>query len=195
MSEAYINDRLKQHMEIFERISSYDELQSKIMQLGDAIIKALSEGGGVYLCGNGGSAADAQHIAAEFSCRFYKNRAGLNAEALTCNSSALTAIGNDFTFDFLFERQLQAKARKGDVFIAISTSGSSPNIINALKYARSNDIVSVLFTGDKGRLPEEAVADYIIDIPSEVTPRIQEAHIFVGHILAEYVEDKMFPNN
>ena len=144
------------------------------------------------MCGNGGSAADAQHIATEFVSRFYTERPGLNAEALSVNTSSLTAIGNDYSFERVFARQLEAKARPGDMVIGISTSGSSGNVLEALRYARNNGIFSVLLMGGFENPKLNEAADDLIKVPSLITPRIQEAHIFIGHVMAEYVEHKMF---
>lgn len=148
--------------------------------------------GGIFLCGNGGSAADAQHIATEFISRFYRERPGLNAEALSVNTSTLTAIGNDYSFERVFARQLEAKAHPGDMVIGISTSGTSRNVLEALTYAKNNGILTVLMMGGFENPELDEAADYIIRVPSLITPRIQEAHIFIGHVIAEYVEYRMF---
>ena len=163
-----------------------------VMEIAERIIEILQCNGGIYLCGNGGSAADAQHIATEFISRFYKERPGLNAEALSVNTSTLTAIGNDYSFEKVFTRQLEAKAHKGDMVIGITTSGTSKNVIEALRYAREHDICTVLLMGGYENPELNNVAEYIIKVPSLITPRIQEAHIFIGHVIAEYVEHKMF---
>lgn len=189
---GYILKRLDEHAEVFKRIASDTEIMGGIMEIGDMIVSVLQNGGGIYLCGNGGSAADAQHIAAEFVSRFYRERPGMNAEALSVNTSILTAIGNDYEYGRIFARQLEAKAKAGDMVIGISTSGTSKNVLEALKYARGNGIISVLLMGGFDRPELKAAADYIIKVPSSDTPRIQEAHIFIGHVIAEYVEDKMY---
>ena len=190
--DYYFAKRLEAHMGVFQRIASDREFMGNIMEIGDKIINSLENGGGIYLCGNGRSAADAQHIAAEFVSRFYKERPGMNAEALSVNTSTLTAIGNDYEFDRIFARQLEAKAKSGDVLIGISTSGSSKNVMKALEYAKNNGILAVLLMGGFERPELKAVADYIVKVPSTDTPRIQEAHIFIGHVIAEYVEHRMF---
>ena len=162
------------------------------MQVAEEICGLLSQGRQLFLCGNGGSAADAQHIATEFVSRFYKERPAMNAEALTVNTSTLTAIGNDYSFERVFARQLEAKATEGDMLIAISTSGTSKNVLEALRYARKNGIRTVMLMGDH-EVPElKELCDYVIKVPSKITPRVQEAHIFIGHTMAEYVEHKMF---
>ena len=190
--EHYFYQRLQEHADIFKKIASDRELMSSVMEVAEKISSIFWNNGGLYLCGNGGSAADAQHIATEFVSRFYKERPGLNAEALSVNTSTLTAIGNDYSFERIFARQLEAKAKEGDMVIGISTSGASKNVLEALQYARQNGIISVLLMGDYEYPQLEHRADYIIRVPSKETPRIQEAHIFIGHVMAEYVEASMF---
>lgn len=188
----YFFRRLEEHTNIFKKLASDCVLTNMVMEISDKIIEILQNKGGIYLCGNGGSAADAQHIATEFISRFYKERPGLNAEALSVNTSTLTAIGNDYSFERIFVRQLETKAHEGDMVIGISTSGTSKNVIEALRYARKKGIHSVLLTGGFENSEYNDVADYIVKVPSLITPRIQEAHIFIGHVIAEYVEHKMF---
>ena len=146
-------------------------LTNQVMEIGDRIIEIFNNNGGLYLCGNGGSAADAQHIATEFISRFYKERPGLNAEALSVNTSTLTAIGNDYSFERVFARQLEAKANAGDMVIGISTSGSSKNILEALQYAKEHDIKTVLLMGGFENPQLDDMADYIIKVPALITPR------------------------
>lgn len=188
----YFYSRLDEHACIFKRLASDQRLLDAVMKVGDKIISVFENNGGIFLCGNGGSAADAQHIATEFVSRFYKERPGLNAEALSANTSTLTAVGNDYSFERVFARQLEAKARAGDMVIGISTSGTSKNVLEALRCAGKNQITTVLMTGGAQASGIEHVADYLIRVPSLTTPRIQEAHIFIGHVIAEYVEHKMF---
>lgn len=188
----YFFRRLEEHTHIFKKLASDQELTNKVMEIGDKIIEIFNKNGGLYLCGNGGSAADAQHIATEFVSRFYKERPGLNAEALSVNTSTITAIGNDYSFERVFARQLEAKAKAGDMVIGISTSGTSKNIMEALHYAREHEICSVLLMGGYENPELDDVADYVIKVPALITPRIQEAHIFIGHVIAEYVEHRMF---
>lgn len=190
----YFYRRLEEHTDIFKKLASDQELTGNIMEIGDKLITVFQNNGGLYLCGNGGSAADAQHIATEFVSRFYKERPGMNAEALSVNTSTLTAIGNDYSFERIFVRQLAAKAKSGDMLIGISTSGRSKNILEALAYAKQNGIISVMLTGEFENPELEDKADYILRVPSLITPRIQEAHIFIGHVIAEYVEWRMFGN-
>lgn len=188
----YFFRRLEEHTNIFKKLASDQELTGTVMEISEKIISILQNNGGIYLCGNGGSAADAQHIATEFISRFYKERPGLNAEALSVNTSTITAIGNDYSFERIFARQLEAKAHKGDMVIGITTSGTSKNVLEAMRYAGKNGITSVLLMGGFEDPELDGVADYVIKVPSLITPRIQEAHIFIGHVIAEYVEHKMF---
>ena len=188
----YFYQRLKDHTDIFKKLSTDRAVTDTVMKIGDEIIEIFNKGGGIFICGNGGSAADAQHIATEFVSRFYKERPGLNAEALSVNTSTITARGNDYSFENIFARQLEAKAKPGDMVIGISTSGTSRDIVEALNYAKKNQIKSVLLMGCNADPKITGSADYIIKVPSLITPRIQEAHIFIGHVIAEYVEWRMF---
>ena len=154
-------------------------------------IDCMLAGGKVLLAGNGGSAADAQHIAGEFVSRFAFDRPGLPAMALTVDTSILTAIGNDYGYEHLFARQVQANGKKGDVFIAYSTSGTSPNILNALKESRKSGLVSIGMTGNRGGSMLE-LCDYLLVVPSKDTPKIQEGHLVLGHILCGLVEKALF---
>lgn len=191
-SQKYVYRRLENHINIFKKIATDLELMNKVISIGDNIIEIFNNGGGIYLCGNGGSAADAQHIATEFISRLYKERPGLNAEALSVNTSTLTAIGNDYCFEKIFARQLEAKAKSGDMVIGITTSGRSKDILEAFGYAKKKGISTVLLTGWHDLTDIDTQADFIIRIPSKITPRVQEAHIFIGHVIAEYVEWRMF---
>lgn len=188
----YFYQRLEEHENIFKKMATDQGLMDAVMGIAGEILELLSKGRQVFLCGNGGSAADAQHIATEFISRFYRERPAMNAEALTVNTSTLTAIGNDYSFERVFARQLEAKAKPGDMVIGISTSGRSKNVLEALRYARKNGIVTVMLMGDH-EVPElDGLCEYIVKVPSKITPRVQEAHIFIGHSIAEYVEHKMF---
>ena len=156
--------------------------------------ECLSNGGKVLLCGNGGSAADAQHIAAELSGRFYYDREPLFAEALHVNTSYLTAVANDYSYDEVYARLVKAKARKGDILIAISTSGNSVNVIKALQTAKEIGVLTIGLTGiSGGKMNNRSLCNFLFRVPSNDTPRIQEAHILIGHILCELVEQKLFP--
>ena len=188
----YFYQRLEEHEDIFKKMASDRELMDMVMGIAEEVLVLLRREGQVFLCGNGGSAADAQHIATEFISRFYRERPAMNAEALTVNTSTLTAIGNDYSYERVFARQLEAKARPGDLLIGISTSGRSKNVLEALRYAKRQGIKTVMLMGEH-QVPElEELCDYIVKVPSKVTPRVQEAHIFIGHTIAEYVEYKMF---
>ena len=176
-----------------EMIAATDDILSVISDAADAVILAFRSNGKVMLAGNGGSAADSQHIAAEFVNRFYFDRDGLPAIALTTDTSVLTAIGNDYGFDRVFARQISTFGNKGDVFIAFSTSGTSVNIIEALKECRLKDIKTIGFTGSSGGKMNE-LCDFLIRIPSAETPRIQEMHILIGHIICSIVEGAIFGN-
>lgn len=158
------------------------------------LVDSLSSEGKIHFCGNGGSAADAQHLAAELSGRYYYDRPPLNAEALHCNSSYLTAVANDYGYEFVYSRLVEAVAKQGDVLIAFSTSGNSINILNAIRQASSQGVVTIGFTGAIGGAMADS-CDLIIKVPSEDTPRIQEIHILIGHIICELVEQRIFPKN
>lgn len=155
------------------------------------MVASLRQGGKIHFCGNGGSAADAQHLAAELSGRFYFDRAPLNAEALHCNTSYLTAVGNDYGYDLIFSRLLKGTAKKGDIIVGISTSGNSQNIINAFEVAGEMGVSIIAMTGETGGKMKD-YADVLLNVPSKDTPRIQESHILIGHIICELVETEMF---
>lgn len=162
-----------------------------VAEVGQIMTQSLRLGGQVFFCGNGGSAADAQHLAAELTGRFLKERSSLAGIALTTNTSAITAIANDYSYEEVFSRQLEGCGRAGDVLVGISTSGSSGNVVRALEAARKRKLVTVGLTGKKGGKVASA-AEYPIRIPSDETPRIQEAHILTGHILADIIETELF---
>lgn len=156
------------------------------------MVTSLKNGGRIHFCGNGGSAADAQHLAAELSGRFGYDRPPLNAEALHCNTSYLTAVGNDYGYDIIFARLIQGTAKKGDVLVGISTSGNSQNILNAYETARAMGLKIISLTGATGGKMKD-FSDILLNVPSTDTPRIQESHIMLGHILCQLVETEMFP--
>jgi D-sedoheptulose 7-phosphate isomerase len=158
----------------------------------DAIVNCYLNEGKVLFCGNGGSAADAQHLAAELSGRFYYDRAPLNAEALHVNTSFLTAVGNDYSFDEVYARMVYAAGKPGDILVALSTSGNSPNILKAAAAAREKGLIVVGMTGKSGG-KLNPLCDLLLNIPSTDTPRIQESHITLGHIICELVESELFP--
>ena len=164
---------------------------SRIETAAEIITTSLRNGGKIHFCGNGGSAADAQHLAAELSGRFYFDRPPLNAEALHCNTSYLTAVGNDYGYDFIFSRLLRGTAKAGDVIVGISTSGNSKNILNAFEVAKEMGVKIIAMTGETGGKMKD-FADILLNVPSTDTPRIQESHIMIGHIVCELVETEMF---
>lgn len=170
-----------------------ETLLNAIEKVVDAVTNAFQSGKKVYFCGNGGSAADAQHLAAEFSGRFYIDRKALPAEALHCNTSYLTAVGNDYSYDVIYSRIIDGVGMPGDVLIGLSTSGNSKNIIKAFESAREKKIITVGLTGTSGG-QMKSLSDHLINIPSTDTPRIQESHILAGHIICQLVEEKIFSN-
>lgn len=190
---SYIKEHFKDSINTKEKILQDENLLSLIREVALECIKAYKNGNKTILAGNGGSAADAQHIAAEFVSRFYFDREGLPSIAITTDSSILTAIGNDYGYERLFARQIEAQAKKGDIFIGISTSGNSANIIEALKMCKSKGVISVGLTGESGGKMRD-LCDYCIKVPSNKTPRIQESHILIGHIICAIVEEELFDN-
>jgi len=168
-----------------------EELLASILKAVNLIEHALKNGRRIYFCGNGGSAADAQHLAAEFSGRFYTDRKALPAEALHCNTSYLTAVANDYSYDVVYARLIDGIGNSGDVLIGLSTSGNSANIVKAFETAREKTITTIGFTGITGGLMKE-LSDILINVPSADTPRIQESHITVGHVICQLVEEKYF---
>lgn len=187
----YIGNQLAETQRVMSSMLTDQVLQSLLTDAVTVCINCLQQGGKILLAGNGGSAADAQHIAGEFISRFAFDRPGLPAIALTTDSSVLTAIGNDYGYEMLFARQLQAHGNKGDVFIAYSTSGESANILLALKEARFRGLTCIGFTGNKGG-SMRALCDYLLEVPSADTPKIQEGHLVLGHILCGLVENAIF---
>lgn len=186
-----IRERIQSSIAVKQAILSDEDLLRRTEAVALCIIKALRDGHRVLFCGNGGSAADAQHLAAELSGRFYFDRAPLNAEALHCNTSYLTAVANDYGYEHIYSRMINGSCSRGDVLIGLSTSGNSSNILHAFETARAIGVTTVAFTGaGGGRL--KAIADYLINVPSDDTPRIQEAHIMLGHIVCERVEHAIF---
>jgi len=183
-----IAHQMQLHQEVLER--SIDEIQSYIYTACVLITDTLAHGNKVLLCGNGGSAADAQHIAAELTGRYKTERRGLPGIALTTDTSALTAIGNDFGYDKVFERQVEALANKGDLLIGISTSGNSANVLKALQKAKSMGCRTIGLSG-RGGGEMNTLCDINIVVPSDDTPRIQEMHILIGHIMCQSVDDAL----
>ncbi len=178
-------------IDVKQLVLQNDELLKTVNDCVAVIVNAFKNGNKVLFCGNGGSAADAQHLAAEFSGRFYTDRDALPAEALHCNSSYLTAVANDYSFDVIYSRLIKGTGKKGDVLVGLSTSGNSKNIINAFEAARANGMTTIAFTGMTGG-DLKRLSDYLINVPSTDTPRIQESHIMLGHIICQLVEEQYF---
>jgi D-sedoheptulose 7-phosphate isomerase len=170
------------------------ELQKTIGHCVETIVTAFKNGNKVLFCGNGGSAADAQHLAAEFSGRFYTDREALPAEALHVNTSYMTAVANDYSYDVVYSRMVQGIGKKGDVLVGLSTSGNSTNIVKAFETAREKGMITIGFTGATGGRMKN-ISDLLINVPSTDTPRIQESHILLGHIICQLVEEQYFNNN
>ena len=168
-----------------------DKLMQTVGDCVNIIVSAFQNGNKVLFCGNGGSAADAQHLAAEFSGRFYTDRDALPSEALHCNSSYLTAVANDYSYDVIYSRLIKGIGNKGDVLVGLSTSGNSKNIINAFKVAKDKGMTTIAFTGSTGGALKDH-SDQLINVPSKDTPRIQEIHITLGHIICQMVEELYF---
>lgn len=188
-----IKQRLAESIEVKQRIIEDTPLLDKIQQATSTIIDRIKTGNTIYFCGNGGSAADAQHLAAELSGRFYFDRDPLSSEALHCNTSFMTAVANDYSFDMVYARLLKGIGQKGDVVIGLSTSGNSKNIINTFDIAKEKGIYTIALTGCNGG-KMKGIVDICINVPSNDTPRIQESHITIGHIICEIIEDTLFVN-
>jgi D-sedoheptulose 7-phosphate isomerase len=191
--KSRINKCIKSAVENYTHVLQDDILQEKIQKIAIKSIAAFKDDKKMLLCGNGGSASDAQHIAAELSGRFYADRPPLYAEALHVNSSYMTAVANDYGYEATYTRLVEAAGRKGDVLLGISTSGNSPNVVRATQKAKEIGMLTVGFTGkDGGKMKD--ICDIMICVPSVDTPRIQEAHILIGHIICQLIEEEMFPN-
>lgn len=187
----YIKSHFEDSIQVKNQILQDKALIELIQKVALITTNAYKNGFKTMLAGNGGSAADAQHIAGEFVSRFYFDRPGIPSIALTTDTSILTAIGNDYGYDRLFARQVQAQGVKGDIFIGISTSGNSTNIIEAIKVCKEKEIISIGLTGQSGGKMAD-LCDYCIKVPSNCTPRIQESHIVIGHIICAIVEEEIF---
>ncbi len=190
MENNHIQKILLASAEVKHNIANDETLVEIIRKAADAIVRCFQQGGRVYFCGNGGSAADAQHLAAEFSGRFYKDRAVLPSEALHTNSSYMTAVANDYGYDEVYARIAGSFSSK-DLLVGLSTSGNSTNIVRAFEVCRSKGILTIGMTGTGGG-KMKSLSDLWIGVPSNDTPRIQEAHITVGHIICQLVEETMF---
>jgi D-sedoheptulose 7-phosphate isomerase len=191
MLNDLVLDRIQRSIEVKQALLKDGSFREQVTRAALEIVKSLRAGGKILFFGNGGSAADAQHLAAEFTGRYLKERRALPALALHGNSSAVTAIGNDYGFDLVFARQLEAFGKEGDVAVGISTSGNSRNVLRALEVAKSKGIFTVALTGGSGGLMKK-LADCTLCIPSQETPRIQECHILTGHIICEIAEEMLF---
>lgn len=186
-----IKDIIEESIAVKKLVLANEEMIANIDKITNATVDALKKGHRVYFCGNGGSAADAQHLAAEFSGRFYLDRDALPAEALHCNTSYLTAVANDYSFDVIYARLIKGLAHKGDVLFGLSTSGNSPNIVKAFETAREKGVITAGFTGEGGG-KLKVLSDYLFAVPSKNTPRIQESHIMIGHIICQLAEERYF---
>lgn len=187
-----IKESIKESIETKQKILKDPVLLKTIDDVANACTTAFCNGNKVLFCGNGGSAADAQHLAAEFSGRFYYDRPPLPSEALHVNTSYLTAVANDYSFEEVYSRIVRGSGQEGDVLIGLSTSGNSKNVIRAFGTANEMGMLTVALTGASGGKMKE-VADFLINVPSDDTPRIQESHIMIGHIICEIVESSLFP--
>jgi D-sedoheptulose 7-phosphate isomerase len=187
----HIKKIIGESISVKKKILMDEVMMNNTIQVVQEIVKAFKDGKRVYFAGNGGSAADAQHLAAEFSGRFYTDRQALPAEALHCNTSYLTAVANDYSYDEIYARLIRGITHPGDVLIGLSTSGNSGNIVKAFEAAREKKVITIGFTGETGG-KMKPLSDYIFNIPSTDTPRIQESHILLGHIVCELVEKEYF---
>jgi D-sedoheptulose 7-phosphate isomerase len=183
---------IKESVRVKNLLIENPEIIQAIEKIVNKIVSCYQDGSKVLFCGNGGSAADAQHLAAELSGRFYYDRDPLHAEALHVNTSYLTAVANDYSYDEVYARLVKAMGRKGDILIGLSTSGNSGNILRALVQAKENNMITIGLTGEEGGKMNE-LCDLIVKVPSKDTPRIQESHILIGHIICELVEARLFP--
>lgn len=190
MSEQ-IKSIIQSSIEVKQSILADEAMIQQLANVSQLITTAFKNGNKVLFCGNGGSAADAQHLAAEFSGRFYTDRDALPAEALHVNTSYLTAVANDYSYDVVYARLVKGLGHKGDVLIGLSTSGNSKNIIEAFKVARQKQMITIGFTGETGGQMKE-LSDHLFNVPSKDTPRIQESHIMLGHIICQLVEEQYF---
>jgi D-sedoheptulose 7-phosphate isomerase len=186
-----IKDIIQASIDVKTKILADDKILQTIKDCTNLIVSAFEKGNKVLFCGNGGSAADAQHLAAEFSGRFYTDRDSLPADALHCNTSYITAVANDYSYDVIYSRILKGIGNAGDVLVGLSTSGNSKNIIKAFEVAREKKLTTIAFTGASGG-KLKPLSDFLINVPSEDTPRIQESHILLGHIICQFVEEIYF---
>jgi D-sedoheptulose 7-phosphate isomerase len=186
-----IKDIIQSSIDVKTKILSDEKLLQTLNDCVAVMVKAFENGNKVLFCGNGGSASDAQHLAAELTGRFYTDRDALPAEALHCNTSYLTAVANDYSYDVIYSRLIKGIGKPGDVLVGLSTSGNSKNIVSAFETAREKGMITIGFTGSTGGKLKD-LSDHLINIPSDDTPRIQESHITVGHIICQFVEEIYF---
>jgi len=186
-----IKNIIQASIDVKTQLLANETLLQTVADITRIMVNALAAGNRIYFCGNGGSAADAQHLAAEFSGRFYTDRKALPAEALHCNTSYLTAVANDYSYDVVYARLVEGIGRAGDVLVGLSTSGNSANIVRAFETAREKGIATVGFTGTTGGIMK-GLSDHLLNVPSTDTPRIQESHILLGHIICQLVEEQYF---
>ena len=186
-----IKNIIQDSVDVKNKILQDDKLMQTVKDCVYILVTAFKNGNKVLFCGNGGSAADAQHLAAELSGRFYTERDALPAEALHCNTSYITAIGNDYGYDVIYSRLVKGIGIKGDVLVGLSTSGNSKNILNAFEVAKEKGLITIAFTGESGGKLKK-LADHLINVPSDDTPRIQESHIMLGHIICQLTEEQVF---
>jgi len=190
--KSFIQSKIQNSIDLKTKLLNDDNILNAVNGLVEDIIKSYKSGGKVLWCGNGGSAADAQHLAAELSGRFYYDRPPLFSEALHVNTSYTTAVANDYSYDVIYSRLVEAMCVKGDILIGLSTSGNSKNVIRAVEKANELGVITVGFTGESGGAMK-SLCTYLINIPSTDTPRIQECHMLLGHTICEMVEMGMFP--
>lgn len=188
---SQITSLIQASIDVKEALLKEKAILNAVEQSIDKIVNAFRSGNKVLFCGNGGSAADAQHLAAEFSGRFYTDRDALPAEALHVNTSYITAVANDYSYDVIYSRMIKGIGKAGDVLVGLSTSGNSTNIVKAFETAREKGMITIGFTGATGGKMKE-LSDLLINVPSTDTPRIQESHILIGHIICQLVEEKYF---
>jgi len=189
--KKFVETQIKKSYEVKKSILENEKLINDILEVGNLLIEVYKKGNKLLIAGNGGSAADAQHIAGELVSKFYFDRPALPAIALTTDTSIITAIGNDYGYEYIFSRQIEANGVKGDVLLGISTSGNSKNIIEGLKKAKEIGLITIGLTGESGGKMKE-LCDYIVKVPSDETPRIQEAHILISHIWCSMIEKSIF---
>lgn len=186
-----IKNIVQASIDVKSKVLQDDKIMQTVMDCVNVMVTAFEKGNKVLFCGNGGSASDAQHMAAEFSGRFYTDRDALPAEALHCNTSYMTAVANDYSYDVIYSRLIKGIGNRGDVLVGLSTSGNSKNIVNAFEIAKEKEIITIGFTGSSGGKLKD-LSDHLINVPSDDTPRIQECHITLGHIICQLVEEIYF---